>query len=82
MDPSKRPLPPVKLPELPVVLLTAHGTVPMAVEAMREGAADFLLKPFRITQLLNAVTSVQDTAALCDMIRACTLALAAAQALL
>ena len=34
------------------------------------------------TQLLNAFTSVQDTAALCDMIRACTLALAAAQALL
>jgi two-component system response regulator AtoC len=33
-------------PELPVVLLTAHGNVPMAVEAMKRGAADFLLKPF------------------------------------
>src|SRR5215468_5605957 len=33
-------------PDLPVVLLTAHGTVPMAVEAMKRGAADFLLKPF------------------------------------
>src|SRR5450631_1064511 len=33
-------------PELPVVLLTAHGNVPLAVEAMKRGAADFLLKPF------------------------------------
>jgi two-component system response regulator AtoC len=32
--------------DLPVVLITAHGTVPMAVEAMKAGAADFLLKPF------------------------------------
>jgi DNA-binding NtrC family response regulator len=33
-------------PELPVVLITAHGTVPLAVEAMRLGATDFMLKPF------------------------------------
>lgn len=36
----------VEQPDLPVVLLTAHGTVPLAVEAIRAGAADFLLKPF------------------------------------
>src|SRR5262245_8387577 len=30
-------------PDLPVVVLTAHGSVPMAVEAMRRGAHDFLL---------------------------------------
>src|SRR5688572_21925640 len=33
-------------PDLPIVLLTAHGSVPLAVEAMKAGAADFLLKPF------------------------------------
>lgn len=48
----------VKLPEVPVVLLTAHGTVPMAVEAMREGAADFLLKPFNRDEVLFVVKKV------------------------
>jgi DNA-binding NtrC family response regulator len=33
-------------PALPVILLTAHGSVPAAVEAMRAGAVDFMLKPF------------------------------------
>jgi two-component system, NtrC family, response regulator AtoC len=42
-------------PELPVVLITAHGTVPLAVEAMREGAADFLLKPFQREEVLFVV---------------------------
>ena len=35
-----------KWPSVPVILLTAHGLVPAAVEAMRAGALDFLLKPF------------------------------------
>jgi two-component system response regulator AtoC len=51
----------VKQPELPVVLLTAHGTVPMAVEAMREGAADFLLKPFNRDEVLFVVKKVLDS---------------------
>jgi two-component system response regulator AtoC len=42
-------------PDLPVVLLTAHGTVPLAVEAMKRGAADFLLKPFDRDELLFVV---------------------------
>jgi two-component system response regulator AtoC len=33
-------------PELPVILLTAHGSVPSAVAAMREGAFDYVTKPF------------------------------------
>jgi two-component system response regulator FlrC len=35
-----------KLPDLPVVLMTAYGTIQKAVEAMRAGAADYLVKPF------------------------------------
>jgi DNA-binding NtrC family response regulator len=42
-------------PELPVVLLTAHGSVPMAVEAMKAGAADFMLKPFERDEILFVV---------------------------
>jgi two-component system C4-dicarboxylate transport response regulator DctD len=42
-------------PELPVVMLTAHGDVPMAVRCLREGAYDFLQKPFDETVLLAAV---------------------------
>jgi DNA-binding NtrC family response regulator len=42
-------------PTLPVVLLTAFATVDLAVEAMREGAADFLAKPFPPEELLAKI---------------------------
>jgi two-component system response regulator AtoC len=42
-------------PELPVVMISAHGTVPLAVEAMRAGASDFILKPFDREELLFVV---------------------------
>jgi two-component system response regulator AtoC len=42
-------------PDMPVVILTAHGTVPLAVEAMRVGAADFLLKPFDREEVLFVI---------------------------
>lgn len=38
-------------PELPVLLLTAHGTVETAVQAVRDGAYDFLEKPFDLTKI-------------------------------
>lgn len=39
-------------PELPVVLMTAYGTIPQAVAAMRAGASDFLVKPFEASTLV------------------------------
>ena len=42
-------------PELPVVLMTAHGTVSTAVEAMKRGAADYLTKPFERDELLLVI---------------------------
>ena len=45
-------------PDLPVVMLTAHGTIPDAVLAMRGGAADFLLKPFDRDEILFVVRRV------------------------
>jgi two-component system response regulator AtoC len=49
-------------PDLPVVMLTAHGSVPMAVEAMRAGAADFMLKPFDRDEILFVVRKALETA--------------------
>jgi two-component system response regulator AtoC len=42
-------------PETPVVLVTAHGTVPLAVEAMKQGAMDFLTKPFDLDEVVAVV---------------------------
>src|SRR4029450_7429080 len=41
--------------DLPVVFITGHGDVPMSVRAMKAGAVDFLIKPFRDQDLLDAV---------------------------
>jgi two-component system C4-dicarboxylate transport response regulator DctD len=42
-------------PDLPVILITGHGDIPMAVEAMREGAYDFFEKPYPPDRLIDSV---------------------------
>lgn len=51
-------------PELPVLLMTGHGDIGMAVQAMREGAHDFIEKPFSSERLVAAVRSALDKGAL------------------
>jgi len=41
--------------ELPTIIITGHGDVPMAVEAMKSGAFDFIEKPFRDQVLLDSI---------------------------
>ncbi len=42
---------------LPVIFITGHGDIPMAVEAMRRGAVDFIEKPYRDQELLDRVNA-------------------------
>jgi DNA-binding NtrC family response regulator len=49
-------------PHTPVILLTAYGTIQNAVDAMREGAYDYLLKPFSSESLENIVRRALDSA--------------------
>ena len=45
---------------LPIILMTGHGDIPMSVRAMKAGAVDFLAKPFRDQDMLDAVTTALD----------------------
>jgi len=42
-------------PQVPVILMTAHATVETAVEALRRGAKDYILKPFHVTEMLSKI---------------------------
>jgi two-component system response regulator FixJ len=46
---------------LPVIFITGHGDVPMAVEAMQKGAVDFIQKPFRDQELLDRIAEALKT---------------------
>jgi FixJ family two-component response regulator len=40
---------------IPIIFITAHGDIPMTVKAMKSGAVEFLTKPFRPQELLDAI---------------------------
>jgi FixJ family two-component response regulator len=50
---------------MPIIFITGHGDIPMSVEAMKKGAADFLTKPFDDKELLQAIEKAieKDTSA-------------------
>jgi FixJ family two-component response regulator len=41
--------------QIPIIFITAHGDIPMTVKAMKAGAIEFLTKPFRDQDLLDAI---------------------------
>ena len=45
---------------LPIIFITGHGDIPMAVEAMRRGALDFVRKPFREQNVLDRINEALD----------------------
>ena len=47
---------------LPIVFITGHGDVPMAVNTMKKGAMDFIQKPFQETELVNLVERMLEQA--------------------
>jgi FixJ family two-component response regulator len=46
--------------DMPIIFITGHGDVPMSVQAMKAGAAEFLTKPFKDDVLLDAIHSAID----------------------
>ena len=42
-------------PQIPVIMVTAHGTIEAAVEAIKMGAKDYILKPLRLDEILAKV---------------------------
>ena len=54
-------------PALPIIFLTAHGSIPASVQAMKQGAFEFLQKPVDITRLLDVVQrAIGKSAEACD----------------
>ena len=53
-------------PELPVIIMTAYGTVETAVQAMKEGAADYILKPIKMDEMEVLIEKTLDVSRLQD----------------
>ncbi|HFB68526.1 MAG TPA: sigma-54-dependent Fis family transcriptional regulator, partial [Calditrichae bacterium] len=47
-----------KYPDVAVIMITAHGTIETAVEAMKKGAKDYILKPLRLDEILAKVETI------------------------
>ena len=47
--------------KLPIIFITGHGDIPMAVEAMQRGAVDFIPKPFRDDELLDRINKALES---------------------
>lgn len=59
-------------PQVPVIIMTGHGDIGMAVGAMREGAFDFIEKPFSPDRLITTVRNAADKAQLLSRVAALT----------
>jgi FixJ family two-component response regulator len=51
--------------ELPIIIITGYGDIPMSVQAMKAGAVDFLTKPFMPEVLLNSIRSAVKRSRVC-----------------
>ncbi len=49
-----------RYPDIPVIIITGHGTIDTAVECMKKGAYDFITKPFQIDQFLLTINRAVD----------------------
>src|SRR5215469_14906111 len=47
-------------PDMPIIFITGHGDIPMTVQAMKAGAFEFLLKPYREDVLVSAIRNALD----------------------
>ena len=54
--------------EMPIIFITAHGDIPMSVKAIKSGAVEFLTKPFRDQDLLDAIDQALERDRLIDEI--------------
>jgi len=52
----------LSIPQVPVILITAWGSIPLAVDGMKAGAVDFITKPWNNEHLLNSVKTAQSLA--------------------
>lgn len=51
----------VERSDMPIIFITGHGDVPMSVQAMKEGAVEFLLKPFRDDVIVSAIRNALES---------------------